>query len=231
MDDGQATSAAATVSITVEDVNDAPVADDDAYSTAEGQALSVDAPGVLDGDTDADGDPLSAVEATDPAHGTLVLEANGSFTYTPSGSFSGQDTFTYQASDGLVDSNVATVTITVTDVNHAPVAQAQSVSVTEDGSTNITLAGTDADGDTLSFAIGTGPTHGSLGSIGTGVAAQRQRHLHTGCRLPRVRQLHLHRGRRSGHQRGGHRVSRSRTSTTQSSSVRPRPRSRTGRRR
>ena len=107
------------------------------------------------------------MEATDPAHGTLVLEANGSFTYTPSGSFSGQDTFTYQASDGLVDSNVATVTITVTDVNHAPVAQAQSVSVTEDGSTNITLAGTDADGDTLTYAIGTGPTHGSLGSIGT----------------------------------------------------------------
>ena len=167
VNDGQATSAAATVSITVSSVNDAPEADDDAYATAEGQTLSVNAPGVLDGDTDADGDPLSAVVGTDPAHGTLALEADGSFTYTPSGSFSGQDSFTYQASDGQAESNVATVTITVSDVNHAPVAQAQSVTATEDVANTITLAGTDADGDTLSFAIGTGPTHGSLGSIGT----------------------------------------------------------------
>ena len=131
VDDGSATSAPATVSITVSSVNDAPVADDDAYSTAEGQALSVDAPGVLVGDTDADGDQLSAAVETDPTHGTLVLQADGSFTYTPSGSFSGQDSFTYQASDGQAASNVATVTITVTDVTHAPVAQAQSVSATE----------------------------------------------------------------------------------------------------
>ena len=210
VNDGQATSAAATVSITVSSVNDAPEADDDAYATAEGQTLSVNAPGVLDGDTDADGDPLSAVVGTDPAHGTLALEADGSFTYTPSGSFSGQDSFTYQASDGQAESNVATVTITVSDVNHAPVAQAQSVTATEDVANTITLAGTDADGDTLSFAIGTGPTHGIARLHRDGGVlfrhVQRQRHLHAGCELPRVRQLHLHRGRRSGHQHGGHRV-------------------------
>ncbi len=200
VDDGSATSAPATVSITVSSVNDAPVADDDAYSTAEGQALSVDAPGVLVGDTDADGDQLSAAVETDPTHGTLVLQADGSFTYTPSGSFSGQDSFTYQASDGQAASNVATVTITVTDVTHAPVAQAQSVSATEDGSKIITLAGTDADGDTLSFAIGTGPTHGSLGSIGTvGCSAGTCSANVTYTPDANYRgsdPLHLHRGRR-----------------------------------
>ena len=93
--------------------NVAPVAVNDSYTTPYGTALTVPAPGVLENDTDADGDVLVAVKATDPAHGTLTLATNGGFTYTPATGFSGTDTFTYRANDGEADSNVATVSISV----------------------------------------------------------------------------------------------------------------------
>jgi alpha-tubulin suppressor-like RCC1 family protein/uncharacterized protein YkwD/thiol-disulfide isomerase/thioredoxin/plastocyanin/uncharacterized membrane protein YphA (DoxX/SURF4 family) len=93
--------------------NHAPVAADDAYSTNEVSILVMPAPGVLANDTDADGDPLTASLVTGTANGALTLNANGSFSYTPNAGFTGTDNFTYQASDGKSDSNVATVTITV----------------------------------------------------------------------------------------------------------------------
>ena len=58
------------------------------------------APGVLANDTDVDGNPLTAALVTGPAHGTLALNANGSFTYTPTANYNGADSFTYTASDG-----------------------------------------------------------------------------------------------------------------------------------
>ena len=82
-------------------------------------------PGVLANDSDPDGDSLSAELVSPPSHGTLQFAANGSFTYTPADDFSGQDTFTYRASDGAATSNVATVTIEVrgnVPENHPPVA-------------------------------------------------------------------------------------------------------------
>ena len=100
----------ATVTSTVTPVNDAPVAVADSYSTDEDTALTVAAPGVLANDTDVDGDPLTAVMVSDPAHGTLTLNADGSFVYTPAANYNGADSFTYKANDGTADSNVATVT-------------------------------------------------------------------------------------------------------------------------
>ncbi len=103
-----------TASVGIEEAqNTAPLAADDNYSTNEDTVLHVAAPGVLDNDTDADLDPLSAVKVTDPAHGAVTLNADGSFTYTPETGFSGEDSFTYKANDGTTDSNEATVTITV----------------------------------------------------------------------------------------------------------------------
>src|SRR5439155_11708602 len=94
--------------------NDAPVATDDSYATAEDTPLTVAAAtGVLANDTDVDGDPLTAVLATAPAKGTLALHANGSFTYTPNANVNGSDTFTYHASDGTLTSALATVTIKI----------------------------------------------------------------------------------------------------------------------
>ena len=94
-------------------LNLAPVAADDAYSTDPETSLTVLAPGLLDNDTDADDDGLTAVLVSNPSSGTLTLNADGSFTYMPNAGFTGSDSFTYQANDGLEDSNVATVTITV----------------------------------------------------------------------------------------------------------------------
>jgi VCBS repeat-containing protein len=93
--------------------NRAPVAVGESFVTAAGTALNVAAPGVLANDTDADADALSAVRVSGPAHGTLTLNANGSFTYTPTAGYSGADSFAYKANDGQVSGNTATVTITV----------------------------------------------------------------------------------------------------------------------
>src|SRR5437867_1433618 len=82
--DGQAQSGVATVTITVTPVNDAPVAaNDDSYTTPEDTQLTVSAPGVLANDSDVDGDALSAVLVSNPTHGTLTLNGDGSFTYMP----------------------------------------------------------------------------------------------------------------------------------------------------
>jgi hypothetical protein len=93
-------------------VNDPPVAVNDSYTTDEDTALVVAAPGVLGNDTDTEGDPLTAVLDTDVSSGSLTLNADGSFTYTPNLNFNGTDSFTYHANDGA-DSNIATVTTAI----------------------------------------------------------------------------------------------------------------------
>src|SRR5436190_891788 len=121
--DGQAQSDVATVLSTGTPVDDAPVVvNDDSYTTPEDTQLSVPAPGVLANDSDVDVDPLSAVLVSNPSHGTLTLNGDGSLVYMPALNYNGVDTFTYQASDGQAQSGLATVTITVTPVNDAPVA-------------------------------------------------------------------------------------------------------------
>jgi hypothetical protein len=90
-----------------------PVANDDGYSTPFNTALTVAAPGVLANDTDPSSLPLTTALATNPTHGTLSLNANGGFTYTPTTGFSGTDSFTYRANNGVGNSNLATVTIAV----------------------------------------------------------------------------------------------------------------------
>ncbi|MCA9977588.1 MAG: cadherin-like domain-containing protein, partial [Anaerolineales bacterium] len=112
--DGLADSNIATVTITVEVIlNYPPVAANDTYSITPNTTLTVPAPGLLSNDTDAEGDPLTAVWVSSPSHGTLNLNADGSFTYTPNAGFTGNDSFKYKANDGSNYSYVATVTITV----------------------------------------------------------------------------------------------------------------------
>ncbi len=119
--DGKVYSNTVTVTITVLPVNDSPVAEDDLYETDQDVALVVAAPGVLDNDSDPDpSDMFTVVLMTPTQHGTVVLQADGSFTYTPVPGFSGTDTFTYalisMARGGYADT--ATVTITVHPVYH-----------------------------------------------------------------------------------------------------------------
>jgi len=112
--DGSLSSGQATVTITVNPVNDPPVAQADAYSTPGGdQALTVPAPGVLSNDSDPDtGAALTAQGASQPSQGGVILSPDGSFTYTPNPGATGQDSFTYTASDGDLTST-ATVTVTI----------------------------------------------------------------------------------------------------------------------
>jgi VCBS repeat-containing protein len=111
----------AQVVISLNDLNDPPAAQNDNYTTNEDQTLNVPAgTGLLANDTDPDGDSLSATKLTDPANGVATVASNGSFTYQPNPNFSGTDSFTYELSDGT-SSDTATVFITVTGINDAPV--------------------------------------------------------------------------------------------------------------
>ncbi|HEU4672501.1 MAG TPA: DNRLRE domain-containing protein, partial [Candidatus Limnocylindrales bacterium] len=110
--------------------NQAPVAANDAYSTPQGTPLIQNAPGVLGNDSDPDGNTLTAVLDTTVGHGTLSLNADGSFTYTPTAGYSGPDAFAYHAFDGALPSSSATVSLTVTSGSGStttldPVADAQ----------------------------------------------------------------------------------------------------------
>ena len=99
--DGTDQSSVATVTLTVGAVADVPVAVGDAYETDLDVVLTVSAAsGVLANDTDADGDALTARLMEDVEHGTLTLNADGSFTYTPDEAFVGDDAFVYVAEDG-----------------------------------------------------------------------------------------------------------------------------------
>src|SRR6266540_3811392 len=165
--DGAADSGVVVVTISVTPVNDAPVAANDSYTTAEDTALTVSAPGVLANDGDVDGDSLSAVLVSGPEHGTVALNADGSFTYTPTNNYNGPDSFSYKANDGTVDSGVATVAITVEAVNDAPVANEDSYNVNEDTTLTVDAPGvlgndTDVEGDNLNVEVVSEPEHGTL---------------------------------------------------------------------
>ncbi|MEO5714575.1 MAG: Ig-like domain-containing protein, partial [Luteolibacter sp.] len=109
--------------------------------------------------SDLDEDSLTYTVGT-PTHGSLSGTAPN-LTYTPAANYFGSDSFSFTVNDGMVDSASALVSITVTSVNDAPVAVAQSVNVDEDGSVGITLAGTDVEGSSLTYTVGT-PAHGDL---------------------------------------------------------------------
>ncbi len=102
------------VTVTVTAVNDAPVARPESYVTADNTPLTMEAPGVLQNDTDVDNAALSAVLVTGVAHGVLSLNTNGSFTYTPASNYYGGDSFTYRVSDGASFGGTATVSINTT---------------------------------------------------------------------------------------------------------------------
>ncbi|WP_420629758.1 Ig-like domain-containing protein [Candidatus Leptofilum sp.] len=153
----------APVEITINDANDAPVAvDDGTYNATEDTLLnvSITANGVLANDTDQDQNPvdvLTAVLDTQAANGTVNLNADGTFTYMPDSQFDGTDTFTYHANDGSDDSNIATVTISVSGTNDDPTANDDTYATDEDTVYTVSLPAdglldndTDPENDSLS---------------------------------------------------------------------------------
>ncbi|MGI9036251.1 MAG: Ig-like domain-containing protein [Pyrinomonadaceae bacterium] len=151
--------------------NTPPVANADFYSIDEDTTLNVSASrGVLANDADAEKDLLivsaDSKPLTAPAHGSLTLNADGSFTYQPAPNFNGKDSFTYKSNDGLADSNVATVTITVNPVNDPPTISVTPASVTVDELTPVTLKVTADDIDSpissLRFSLSGAPVGAAI---------------------------------------------------------------------
>ena len=154
--DGTTTSATETVSITITSIDDAPTADNQSVVTDEDTAANITLSGA-----DADGDTITFNVLTPPTNGTLT-GATPNLVYTPNANFNGTDSFTFEASDGALNSAPATVSITVNPINDAPTADPASVIIDEDGSAVVTLTANDPDGDTLTFSVVTQPTNGVL---------------------------------------------------------------------
>jgi RHS repeat-associated protein len=154
--DGHGDSAPATVSISVGPINDAPVTYDDEVATDEDVAM-----GIVLWANEYDGDPLTFTVTTQPQHGTFS-GTPPNLLYTPDQDFHGSDSFAFKANDGLEDSNVSTVAITVRSINDVPVASSQHRLTPEDSPLEIALTAADADSDPLTYTVLTPPAHGSL---------------------------------------------------------------------
>jgi Ca2+-binding RTX toxin-like protein len=146
---------AASISFTVKANNVAPIATSDQYSTP--QAISVSSNVITDdtgsgADSDPAGadDPLTIIDHSNPANGILVLNANGSFTYTPDSTFAGTDSFTYTISDGDGGTDTATVTIVI---SAAPLGGILTITDSCLGGTALLISGTSAN-DTIVVELG-----------------------------------------------------------------------------
>jgi hypothetical protein len=147
--------------------NDPPVASPDSVVTSEDTPVTSD---LLANDSDPDGDPLDVANLSNPPHGSVVDSGGGTVTYTPEPGHEGGDSFTYEACDpdGLCDQ--ATVSITVTAVNHAPDASGDSASTSEEDSVTVDVLANDSDpdGDSLSVSNLSNPSNGSVANNGNG---------------------------------------------------------------
>ena len=164
----------AKVAVTVTCVNDAPVAVTDSATTNEDTAKDIN---VIANDTDVDNTnaQLSVSSFTQPANGTVTKNADGTLTYTPKADYSGSDSFTYKAKDAGLDSNSATVNLTVTAVNDAPVAEDDTKTTAEDTPlifpssdlvSNDDEGAPDEAGQTLTVTVVFDGTHGTV-DLGT----------------------------------------------------------------
>jgi len=163
VNDGLLTSAPTAVALTV--VDTPPVAVADTYTGSHDTPLTIAAPGVLGNDIDLEGDPLTAIVDVNPLFGTLTLNPDGSFTYTPNAAFVGADTFTYHANDGALNSAPAVVTLSV--VETPPVALPDSFTVGHDNPLVIAAPGVlgndiDLEGDPLTAIVDVAPLNGTL---------------------------------------------------------------------
>ena len=156
VNDGTDDSNTSTVTINVNPVNDAPVVSNVQSSTNEDNALDITLRG-----SDVEGDDLTYSIVDNPSNGTLSLN-EGKVKYTPNDNYNGEDTFTYKVNDGTDDSNTSTVTINVNPVNDAPVVSNVQSSTDEDNALDITLRGSDVEGDDLTYSIVDNPSNGTL---------------------------------------------------------------------
>ena len=157
--DGIVDSNVATVSITIR-TNAAPVAYNQSLTAIAGFRSYITL-----GADDADGDPLEYFILDAPSHGYIEEQEGDQVSYIANAGYNGPDSFTFYVSDGIVDSNVATVSITIR-TNAAPIAYPQTVEAVTGVPLAITLTGSDPDGDPITFLIVTDPRFGTLTGSG-----------------------------------------------------------------
>ncbi len=158
--DNSKATAKSSVIITVKNVNVAPVASGQTQNGVEDTGINLTLVA-----TDADGDKLTYKVVSQPLHGNVTLNG-ATVVYKPVLNYNGTDSFTFIANDGKLDSRAATINLTITPVNDVPVANAVAATVYDDPTSPITLAGTDADGDNLTYLKVTTPAHGSVSISG-----------------------------------------------------------------
>jgi hypothetical protein len=161
INDGNGEEDTAVVTLTVNPVNDAPVAEDDAASTPEDTAVTL---AVLANDSDVDGDALTIDAVTQPGSGSAILNPNDTITYTPAASSNGSDSFSYTVSDGNGGSDTAVVSIQVAPENDNPTALNDTASTPEDTAVTIDVLANDSDidGDTLTVTAVTTAANGTV---------------------------------------------------------------------
>jgi IgGFc binding protein/Bacterial Ig domain/Bacterial Ig-like domain (group 1) len=138
--------------------NRPPTAQAAAAATDEDTATTIPLQG-----SDPDGDPISYAIVTGPSHGSLgPVSAAGSVPYTPAADYHGSDSFTFRTNDGAMESEPATVSITVRPVNDPPTAADRSLSTDENAAAGLELTAGDPDGDALRYTVVSGPAHGTL---------------------------------------------------------------------
>ncbi len=150
--DGVNDSSAATVSIDIQKVNQAPVANSQSISLAEDSPFN----GTFTA-SDADGDSLTYTLVANGSKGFATINdaSTGSFTYVPQANANGTDSLTFKVNDGNLDSAVATLSVTITPVNDAPLAEAMTVATDEDTPLRGELPGRDVDNDPLVYTVTT----------------------------------------------------------------------------
>jgi gliding motility-associated-like protein len=151
----------ATVTITVNDIDDTPVANDDNPAVDEDGTLNSD---VSSNDTGLEDTPVTFTLISDVSNGTLVLNNDGTYSYTPAAGFNGNDSFVYEVCDNNGDCNQATVNITVNPVDDTPVANDDAASVDQDGTLNDNVAtnDTDLEDSPVTYTEISGVSNGSL---------------------------------------------------------------------
>lgn len=161
--DGTLYSNLSVVTITVLNINDLPTALAQTVNVNEDQSVGITLTG-----SDVDGDALTYTVLNGPSNGVLTGSVPN-LTYTPNNNFSGADSFTFKANDGVGDSGSETINIVVNNINDAPIAETQSLNTNEDEALPITLTGTDVENASLSYTVVSGPTHGVLSGSGASV--------------------------------------------------------------
>jgi VCBS repeat-containing protein len=153
---------------TITDTNRSPTATPDTYGVASSNGINVSANfGLLANDSDPDGDSMMVMTFTQPSHGTVTVNANGSFVYDPTDGYTGSDSFTYQASDGALSTASVTVTLTIHDDNQTAHLFDDAFATEIDEPLTVSGLGVlandyDPDGDPLIVTLVTTTQHGTL---------------------------------------------------------------------